>query len=336
MSHAFQIQKPVFDPKTGTLRFVCVVPKFGGFEEVVALPKDAPLPALPDAVRERLLALCAVLIGTSYFKAAPAEVLDVGFELTPAAKRVAELAYGPGLGEFYVRNTLSYPPAITVRAADADALSIEPKAAPQTPRAAVAFGGGKDSHVASAIVHQAGAESERFSIILSDKVGARLQAMSETPVRLIQRRIDPRLIEISRSGEALNGHIPITGINSTLLTLIAEAMGLDWVVFANERAASEPTMEANGHPVNHQFSKSLEFEDALRAAFAEAGARANYFSILRPVSELWTAHFLATRGAKALDIFASCNRNFVFAGRMRCPKTGDGAGSARNASTRRS
>jgi hypothetical protein len=89
MSHAFQIQKPVFDPKTGTLRFVCVVPKFGGFEEVVALPKDAPLPALPDAVRERLLALCAVLIGTSYFKAAPAEVLDVGFELTPAAKRVA-------------------------------------------------------------------------------------------------------------------------------------------------------------------------------------------------------------------------------------------------------
>jgi hypothetical protein len=97
------------------------------------------------------------------------------------------------------------------------------------------------------------------------------------------------------------------------MALYAAAKGLDWVVFANERAASEATMEANGHPVNHQFSKSLEFEDALRAAFKEAGARANYFSILRPVSELWTAHYLAARSG-ALDIFASCNRNFVFAG----------------------
>lgn len=168
--------------------------------------------------------------------------------------------------------------------------------------------------MASAILAEAGAEAERFSIILGDQVGERLESMSETPVRIFKRRIDPRLIEISRSGEALNGHIPITGINSTLLTIVAEAMGLDWVVFANERAASEPTMEAGGHPVNHQFSKSLEFEDALRAGFAEAGARANYFSILRPVSELWTAHYLATRGAAALDICASCNRNFVFAG----------------------
>jgi hypothetical protein len=66
--------------------------------------------------------------------------------------------------------------------------------------------------------------------------------------------------------------------------------------------------------VNHQFSKSLAFEDALRSAFAEAGARARYFSVLRPVSELWTAHYLATRAKAALDIFASCNRNFVFAG----------------------
>jgi hypothetical protein len=314
MSHAFQIQQPVFDPEAGTLRFGYAVPKFGAFEEVVTLPEDAPLAALPDAVRDRLLALCALLIGTSYYKAAPVKTLEIGFGLTPAARRVADLAYGPGLGEFYVRNALSYPPEITIRGNEADPVSVAPKTAPTTPRAAVAFGGGKDSHVASAIVEAAGAVGERFSIILSDKVGARLQAMSETPVRLIQRRIDPRLIEVSRSGEALNGHIPITGINSTLLTLIAEAMGLDWVVFANERAASEPTMEADGHPVNHQFSKSLEFEDALRAAFKEAGARTEYFSILRPVSELWTAHFLATRGAKALDIFASCNRNFVFAG----------------------
>jgi len=320
MSQAFQIHIPVFDPAARTLSFRFAVPSFGAFEEVVVLPEDARLAALSKGVRGRLLGLCALLIGTSYYKAAPAREIEIGFGLTSAARRLADLAYGPGLGEFYVRNTLIYPRQIAIEAPQAEALSAIAPPPPNTPRAAVAFGGGKDSHVASSIVREAGAEGERFSIILSNKVGARLQAMSETPLRLIKRRIDPRLIEISRSGEALNGHIPITGINSTLLTLIAEAMGLDWVVFANERAASEPTMEADGHPVNHQFSKSLEFEDALRAAFAEAGAQATYFSILRPVSELWTAHYLATRGAEALDIFASCNRNFVFAGPNALPE----------------
>ncbi len=314
MTHAFQIHTPQYDSANCTLRFGYDVPKFGAFEEQVVLPDDADLAVLEKGVRERLLALCALVIGTSYFKAAPVDAIKIAFDLTPAARRIAELAYGPGLGEFYVRNDLTYPPALTLEAGEATPLQAADTSTPATPRAAVAFGGGKDSHVASAILAEAGAEAERFSIILGDQVGERLESMSETPVRIFKRRIDPRLIEISRSGEALNGHIPITGINSTLLTIVAEAMGLDWVVFANERAASEPTMEAGGHPVNHQFSKSLEFEDALRAGFAEAGARANYFSILRPVSELWTAHYLATRGAAALDICASCNRNFVFAG----------------------
>lgn len=182
------------------------------------------------------------------------------------------------------------------------------------PRAACAFGGGKDSHVARAILEAAGAQSELVSVILSPRVGARLQSMTDAPLTLMTRVIDPRLITLSRSGEALNGHIPITGINSCLLALHAAACGQDWVVFANERAASEPTMTSDGHPVNHQFSKSLEFEDALRDAFAAAGAGIDYFSVLRPVSELWTAHYLACRAPEALDVFASCNRNFVFAG----------------------
>jgi len=209
---------------------------------------------------------------------------------------------------------LPYPPQFTLTA---DARPDAPTSPPQPSgpiRAAVAFGGGKDSHVAASIIAQAGAEVERVSLILGECVGARLQSMSETPVTLLRRTIDPRLIELSRSGDALNGHIPITGVNSCLMALYAAAKGLDWVVFANERAASEPTLQANGHPVNHQFSKSLTFEDALRDGFAAVAAPVQYFSVLRSVSELWTAHYLATDGAAALDIFASCNRNFVFAG----------------------
>ena len=313
MADAFILHAPGLDADANTARFTFEVPGFGRFEETVRFPGAADLSRIETGARERLLQLAAILIGTSYFKAAPAKTLRFDFALTTPARRLAELSYGPGLGEFYVRNDLAYPPELSIEADAADA-APHARTAPKSPRAVTAFGGGKDSHVASAIVAEAGGEAERVSVILSDKVGERLQAMSETPVILIRRTIDPRLIEISKSGEALNGHIPITGVNSTLLGLYAAARGLDWVVFANERAASEPTMEAGGHPVNHQFSKSLEFEDALRAAFDAAGAEFAYFSVLRPVTEIWTAHYLATRAEFALEIFASCNRNFVFAG----------------------
>jgi hypothetical protein len=314
MADAFLVLAPEIDADANTARFSYESARFGRFTETVRFPDAARLDSIEAPVREGLLALAAILIGTSYFKAAPAGVVRFAFALTAQARHVAELAYGPGLGEFYVRNGLSYPPDLAIEAETAPGVAPATRAAPVHPRAVTAFGGGKDSHVASSVIAEAGGEAERVSVILSDKVGARLQSMSEVPVTLIQRRIDSRLIGISKSGMALNGHIPITGINSTLLGLYAAATGRDWVVFANERAANEPTMEANGHPVNHQFSKSLAFEDALRAAFAAAGAAFDYFSVLRPVTEIWTAHYLATRAEFALEIFASCNRNFVFAG----------------------
>lgn len=310
----FRILAPELDPGANAVRFAYQCPRFGRFEETARFAPHARIEAIPEPVRTGLLNLAAILIGTSYYKAAPAGRVSTDMALTWAARRLAELAYGPGLGEFYVRNALPYPPQLEIAAPDALDAAAPVSIAPEHPRAACAFGGGKDSHVARAILEAAGAQSELVSVILSQRVGARLQSMTDAPLTLMTRVIDPRLIAVSRSGEALNGHIPITGINSCLLALHAAACGQDWVAFANERAASEPTMNIDGHPVNHQFSKSLEFEDALRDAFRAAGAGLDYFSVLRPVSELWTAHFLARRAPKALDVFASCNRNFVFAG----------------------
>jgi hypothetical protein len=48
----------------------------------------------------------------------------------------------------------------------------------------------------------------------------------------------------------------------------------------------------------------------LREAIAETGSTVDYFSVLRPFSELWIARRLATL-PEALAQFRSCNRNFV-------------------------
>lgn len=313
VTQTFTLSTPQIDAESNALICRFEHPEFGAFVERVIFPKTAPLHQINPGVREALLGLAAVVMGSSYFKARPCAMIQSDAALTSQALHLAKLTYGPGLGEFYVRNALAYPPEFSVVADIADGVAIRDVSTSHAPRAVCAFGGGKDSHVARSVLQAAGADVELVSVFLSKDVAARMQTMSTDAITFIQRVIDPRLIELSRSGDALNGHIPITAINSVLLTLYAEASRQDWVVFANERAASEPTLEVEGHPVNHQFSKSLEFEEALGAAFAAAGARARYFSILRPVSELWTAHELATR-SQALDIFASCNRNFVFAG----------------------
>jgi hypothetical protein len=109
---------------------------------------------------------------------------------------------------------------------------------------------------------------------------------SGLPALNIGRRLAPELFEYNRIG-AWNGHIPVTAINSAILICAALVYGHDSVVFSNERSASVATLEYDGQAVNHQWSKSLEFEMRLRSYVkAHIAADLDYFSLLRPWSEL--------------------------------------------------
>ncbi|CAN0224413.1 unnamed protein product, partial [Chrysoparadoxa australica] len=92
------------------------VPGLGAFTETVIFPDAAQFDRLDRSVLAGLLRMAAIVIGTSYYKAAPAQLIEPDFALSEAERRLVELAYGPGLGEFYVRNDLPYPPDFTVKA----------------------------------------------------------------------------------------------------------------------------------------------------------------------------------------------------------------------------
>ncbi|MGP0022107.1 MAG: hypothetical protein ACLPKE_01880, partial [Streptosporangiaceae bacterium] len=95
--------------------------------------------------------------------------------------------------------------------------------------------------------------------------------------------------------------------------------GRDAVVMSNEWSASVPTTQAGDRAVNHQYSKSAAFEAAFRGVLAEASARLprgpgaavmpDYFSALRPRTELWIAARFA-RLQRYHSTFRSCNRAF--------------------------
>jgi hypothetical protein len=132
-------------------------------------------------------------------------------------------------------------------------------------------------------------------------------AVTGLPVVRAEREIDPQLLRSAELG-FLNGHVPVTGILSAIAVLAAVLTGRDAVVMSNEWSASIPTMEFGGRPVNHQFSKSEEFEVAFRGVLADQGLP-EYFSWLRDRTELWVGREFAAL-TRYHDSFRSCNKAF--------------------------
>jgi len=132
-------------------------------------------------------------------------------------------------------------------------------------------------------------------------------AVTGLPVVRAEREIDPQLLRSAELG-FLNGHVPVTGILSAIAVLAAVLTGRDAVVMSNEWSASIPTLEFGGRPVNHQFSKSEEFEAAFRGVLADQGLP-EYFSWLRDRTELWVGREFAKLGSYHAS-FRSCNKAF--------------------------
>jgi hypothetical protein len=259
-----------------------------------------------DADRERVDGILSLLhwtAGVSYYKTATPPLVE-GDPCPPAVGKLLDAIYSEGLGEFAFTNDLA---ALPRPAFATGGLAAASPPAKRSERVLVPIGGGKDSAVALEIVRESGAEPSLFSVGDAGPI-ARTAAVAELPHLVVRRRLDPQLGELNRAG-ALNGHVPITAIISCVAILTASLHGFDAVAMANERSASTGNVSWGGIDVNHQFSKSIRAERLLRTALDELGVQVDYFSILRPASELGIARAFAgmTRYHRA---FSSCNTNF--------------------------
>jgi UDP-N-acetyl-alpha-D-muramoyl-L-alanyl-L-glutamate epimerase len=257
--------------------------------------------------------LVFLLSGVSYYKTAAPPVIDFGATaLTQAEETFLREFYLQGLAEFAYRNHLDLT-QLRIEARRAPDPNPDPPAppAPSSPkRALVPFGGGIDSIVT---VEQVRQQADVALFVVSrpaDRFDAIEQpaAVTGLPVVRAEREIDPQLLRSAELG-FLNGHVPVTGILSAIAVLAAVLTGRDAVVMSNEWSASIPTLEFDGHPVNHQFSKSEEFEAAFRGVLADQGSAPEYFSWLRDRTELWVGREFAAL-TRYHDSFRSCNKAF--------------------------
>ena len=120
----------------------------------------------------------------------------------------------------------------------------------------------------------------------------------------VKRVIDKGIVELNNEG-FLNGHTPFSAIVAFVSYLVAYLTNRKYIILSNEGSANEPTVL--GTNINHQYSKTYEFEnDFYEYTKKIFKIDIKYFSLLRPIKELQIA-YLFSKYKQYHKIFRSCN-----------------------------
>lgn len=311
---AFRFVRCEFDSDTGIARLAYA------FDDGPELVETITFPGAPfqfDAQRahavEQALRLLHLIAGVSYYKAAvPEEIRTDGYGIDADMAVLLEEIYVNGLGEFAYRNGLNLHGRIVFPRKTGSSIGSSAPPLGLHRHALVAIGGGKDSLVSIEALRAIGIQ-QTVSWIGGSQLIKACAERTGLPTLNIGRQLAPELFEYNRQG-AWNGHIPVTAINSAILVFAALLLGVDQVVFSNERSASYGSIIEGTGEVNHQWSKGWAFERAFGEYVQEhVAADLNYYSLLRPLSELAVARQFA-RTDRYDAHFSSCNRNFHLLG----------------------
>ncbi|MCL2508479.1 MAG: hypothetical protein FWF05_04815 [Oscillospiraceae bacterium] len=170
----------------------------------------------------------------------------------------------------------------------------------------VPVGGGKDSAVTLSLLH--GRRDSIRCFTINDqpaRTGTVLAAgLPKDSIVRTYRTIDPELLRLNGEGY-LNGHTPFSAVAAFLSLYCAYLIGAENIILSNESSANEPSVP--GADVNHQYSKSFDFEnDFLTYTRQFLDLPIRYFSLLRPFNELQIAKRFAAL-PQYHGIFKSCN-----------------------------
>lgn len=243
----------------------------------------------------------------SYWKSAcPPKVVVKPVKLDEEQVKWWKKLYFNGLGEFFYLN------GISTRLNDFMEISSEGDRVNSSnlpvkeESVIVPIGGGKDSVVTLELLKRGGVTV--FPMVLNPRE-ASISTIETAGLNLdlsivVERKLDKELLRLNEEG-FLNGHTPFSALLAFVSVMTAAISGIKNIALSNESSANESTVP--GTNINHQYSKSIEFEEDFNwylKRYLHHGI--NYFSFLRPVNELQIAKLFAGFPAH-FDGFRSCN-----------------------------
>jgi len=242
----------------------------------------------------------------SYWKAACSPVIRIqpGY-LEPEQADWWTKCYFHGLGEFFFLNSIITSRLDFISFESISGKKFDVQEIPGIHGIIVPVGGGKDSAVSIELL---GSMPGMIPMILNPR-GASLETIyvngfKDEDYIEIRRTLDPKLLELNDKG-FLNGHTPFSALLAFITILAAILSGKKSIALSNETSANETTIENTN--INHQYSKTLEFETDFREYIKRfVTPDIDYFSFLRPLNELQIAHLFAGF-PKYHNVFKSCN-----------------------------
>lgn len=279
------------------------------FTEQLFLPKQSVRDDIPAELLDRILVYLHLAIGTSYYKLFTSPELRLSAPLNRTEADFFNLLYSKGLGEFYFRNHLDISSAPSFPT-DPRIKRTAQRFGTKSDRMLVGVGGGKDSIVALELLKEAGYTPTLFTVITGDNndIVSAVAERAKLPIMNVTRSIDPQLL--AGIPGSFNGHIPISSIYSLIGYLLAVLYDFSYVVVGNEFSSNFGNTTYQNVEINHQWSKSMEYERQFQSLMRTMiTPNITYFSLLRPLYEIRIVE-LFSRYPQYFSVFTSCNRAF--------------------------
>ena len=247
----------------------------------------------------------------SYWKCtcSPNVIIKCGF-LSEEQKEWFKKLYFNGLGELFftneIKTNLKDFMNITCVGEKIEINNVEDKQKKTNNGYLIPVGGGKDSCVTLETLKFD--NKKDLCLIVNPKPVtlecARLAGVEDQNIVEIYRKIDQNLLELNNKG-FINGHTPFSSLLAFLSFFVAYITGKKYIALSNESSANESNVV--GEKINHQYSKSYEFEnDFTNYVSKYIKEDIKYFSFLRPLNELQIAKIFS-KYKKYHKTFKSCN-----------------------------
>ena len=260
----------------------------------------------PEALKSLVFHIGMVEL-ISYWKAAcPPKILLRPHRLDEYQVNWWKKLYFHGLGEFFFLNGIEtdIDGFMQIESAGEELSGFQ--FVPDKNKVIVPVGGGKDSVVTLELLKDSG--KEILPLMVNPRPASERTVKSaglpRDNVIIVNRMLDPLLLELNDHG-FLNGHTPFSALLAFIGVMSSVVSGTGTIALSNESSASQSTVP--GTMINHQYSKSIEFEEDFTAYIARyIHPEIKYFSFLRPVNELQIARMFSNFPWH-FDGFRSCN-----------------------------
>ena len=267
--------------------------------------------AIPDNPgTQRLIKALHLALGISYYKAFIPPEITHPYQMSESEAAFWNTVYQNGLGEFLYKNNLPLDRLATFEVQDG--IGFEKSTLDLEESALLGIGGGKDSIVAGELLKDLTIPVDGFVLASGEILGQSIMVADVMNIDLnaVKRSLDLQILDINKLEGAYNGHIPISLVFALSGCLLAAAKNSKYVVVANEASSSIPQASWQGMQVNHQWSKSLEFERLFQEYLKrEVDPNLNYFSAIRPLTSLGVAKVF-TQYPSYFSVFTSDNSVF--------------------------